>query len=86
MKRLLVALLGFICLFLLTGPSVFAQSAAQAIVDKECARCHNIKRVYNANKKAAEWEVTLERMIKKGAAIKPEERDAVLNYLNTLNK
>lgn len=86
MKKFLVALIGFISLFLLTAASVFAQSAAQVIVDKECARCHNIKRVYGANKNTAEWEATLERMIKKGAVLKPEERAAVLNYLNTLNK
>lgn len=69
-----------------TAPTIFAQQAAKAIVDKECAKCHNLKKVYSANKNAAGWEKTLDTMIKKGAVIKPEEKDPVLKYLNTLNK
>ncbi len=64
----------------------FAQPAAKSLVDNECAECHNTKRIYGANKKAGEWEKTVDRMIKKGAQIKPEEKDAVIKYLNTLNK
>jgi hypothetical protein len=64
----------------------FAQPPAKALVDDACSKCHSIKRVYSANKNLAEWGITLDRMIKKGAKIKPEERDPVLKYLNTLNK
>ena len=64
----------------------FTQPPAKALVDDACSECHSIKRVYSANKNAAEWGITLDRMIKKGAQIKPEEKDAVIKYLNTLNK
>jgi hypothetical protein len=64
----------------------FAQPPAKALVDDACSKCHNTKRIYSANKNLAQWEITLDRMIKKGAKIKPEERDPVLKYLNTLNK
>jgi len=80
------AVVFFSGIFLLAATSAFAQPAGKAIVDKECARCHNLKKVENAKKNAAEWEKTLDRMIKKGAAVKPADRDAVLKYLQTLNK
>jgi hypothetical protein len=76
------------CLFLLpfAVASVFAQPAAKAIADKTCSGCHNLKRLYGTNKNAADWAKTLDRMITKGAAIKPGEKDAVLKYLNMLNR
>jgi hypothetical protein len=86
MKKIFIFGLGCIFLFLFTISAAFAQPAAKVIVDTACSKCHNVKRIYSANKNPAEWETTLDRMIKKGAAIKPEERDAVLKYLNTLNK
>jgi mono/diheme cytochrome c family protein len=55
-------------------------------VDNACSKCHGIKKVESASKNASEWEATLDRMIKKGAKVTPEERDAILKYLNTLNK
>lgn len=86
MKNFIVSSVVCICLFLFAASSAFAQPAAKAIVDRECARCHSLKKVYKANKSAADWETTVNRMIKKGAAVKPRERDAVLKYLRTLDK
>jgi cytochrome c5 len=63
----------------------FAQPAKD-LIEKECSRCHNLDRVKKANKDKAAWEKTVDRMIKKGANIKPEEKDTVIKYLNTLNK
>ena len=79
----------FICGMFVGALSVgfaFAQPAGKAIVDNACSKCHGIKRVETANKKPAEWEATLDRMIKKGAKVSPQDRDIVLQYLNTLNK
>lgn len=86
MKNFIVASIAGICLFLFAASSAFAQPAAKAIVDRECAKCHSLNKVYKANKNAAAWETTVDRMIKKGAAVRPGEKDAVLKYLNTLNK
>ena len=74
----------FFCVFF--SGAAFAQPAGKAIVDNACSKCHGIKKVESASKNAAEWEATLDRMIKKGAKVTPEKRDAVLKYLNTLNK
>ena len=72
-------------IFLCAGSvgAVFAQDPGKAIVDKACAACHGIKKVESEKKSAAGWEATLDRMIKKGAKVKPEEREAVLKYLAT---
>lgn len=84
-KTLAVLVSGFFLLTLSVG-FVFAQPAGKAIVDKACSKCHSIKKVESANKNSAEWEATLDRMIKKGANVKPADRATVLQYLNTLNK
>jgi hypothetical protein len=86
MRRFLVVLLSGIFLLLPATAPLFAQQAAKSLVDIECSQCHSTKRIYSANKKAGEWEKTVDRMIKKGAKIKSEEKDAVIKYLNTLNK
>ena len=86
MNRFFLFLASGILLSVFSAGNILAQPAAKAIVDDACSKCHNTKRIYSANKNAAEWEKTLDRMIKKGAKIKAEDRDAVLQYLNTLNK
>ncbi|PKN18153.1 MAG: hypothetical protein CVU71_11600 [Deltaproteobacteria bacterium HGW-Deltaproteobacteria-6] len=86
MKRVWMALASGIFLCAFAVGVVFAQPAGKAIVDNACSKCHSIKRVEAARKNASEWGATLDRMIKKGANIKSEERDSVLKYLNTLNK
>lgn len=86
MKKALAVLVSGIFLSALSVGVAFAQPAGKAIVDTVCSKCHNTERIYKANKKPVEWEATLERMIKKGAKVKPEEKDTVLKYLNTLNK
>jgi len=86
MKNVLSVLTGgtLICVF--CAGFALAQPAGKAMVDNACSKCHSLKRVESALKNAAEWETTLDRMIKKGAKVKPEEREAVLKYLNGLNK
>lgn len=84
MKRMVLAV-G--CVFVLFASTpVWAQQTAKSLVDRECFRCHSAARVYKANKNLAAWDKTLDRMTRKGAGIKPSDRDAVLKYLNTLNK
>ena len=86
MKKVLAVGASGIFLCVLTAGVAWAQPAGKAIVDQACTKCHGIKKVESAKKNAAEWEATLERMIKKGAQVKAEEKEAVLQYLKTLNK
>jgi hypothetical protein len=86
-KKACAVLFSGIILNVLSVGFVFAlQPAGKAIVDNACSKCHSVKKVQSANKKAGQWEATLDRMIKKGAKIEPEERALVLQYLNTLNQ
>ena len=86
MKKFSSVLISVVVLVVFSAGFVFAQPSAKALVGDACSKCHNIKRVYSANKNLAQWGITLDRMIKKGAKIKSEEIDPVLKYLNTLNK
>jgi hypothetical protein len=86
MKNFIIVLVSCAFLFLLMASPASAQPAAKALVEKECSKCHGIGKVNQASKDAAAWEKTVDRMIKKGAAIKPEKKDAVIKYLSTLNK
>jgi hypothetical protein len=86
MKNFIVVLVSCTFLLLLMGSPASAQPAAKALVEKECSKCHSLSRVNKASKDTAAWKKTVDRMIKKGANIKPEETDAVIQYLNTLNK
>ena len=85
-KKAFAVLLGFVMLCSVFAGVAFSQPAGKAIVDNACIKCHNLKRVESASKDAAQWEATLDRMIAKGAKVKPEDRETVLKYLNTLNK
>ncbi|MEE9913812.1 MAG: hypothetical protein K4571_19045 [Deltaproteobacteria bacterium] len=86
MKEALAFFASIIFLYSLSAGTAFAQSAGKAIVDSACSQCHSTGKIHNANKKPAEWQATLDRMIHKGAKIKPEEKNTVLKYLMTLNK
>lgn len=86
MKKFVVFLVSCAFLLSLAASEASAQPAGKALVDKECSKCHGIDKVNKAGKDAAAWEKTLNRMIKKGANIKADEKDTVLQYLNTLNK
>jgi hypothetical protein len=86
MKNLIVVLVGCTFLFLLLLSPASAQPETKALVEKECSKCHGMAKVNKVSKDAAAWTKTVDRMIKKGANIKPEEKDAVIKYLSTLNK
>ncbi|PKN76935.1 MAG: hypothetical protein CVU52_02645 [Deltaproteobacteria bacterium HGW-Deltaproteobacteria-10] len=86
MQKFIVVPVSCTFLFLLLLSPAAAQPETKALVEKECSKCHGIAKVNKASKDAAAWTKTVDRMIKKGANIKPEEKDAVIKYLSTLNK
>jgi len=86
MRSYILGLISCIVSLLFAVSFAFAQPAGKAIVENACAKCHGLSRVNSAKKDIAGWEKTVDRMIKKGANVKPEEKDAVLKYLATLNK
>jgi uncharacterized membrane protein len=49
-----------------------SDSAGQTLMQARCSVCHHT---------AAEWKVTVERMINKGAQLTPQEEQTLINYL-----
>ena len=84
--RSIFRVLSGIFLLLFTAASVAAQPAAKATVDNVCSKCHSTARIYKAAKNMAGWNKTLDKMTTKGAAVQPSEKDAVLRFLNTVNR
>jgi competence ComEA-like helix-hairpin-helix protein len=71
----------------LTGFSAFAQDVvlpdgkAKAIVESACSECHGLDQVVQAGMSAADWKATVNRMVRKGANLSPEQVDTVAEYL-----
>ena len=64
------------------GPtSVGPISAGQTLMQQHCAACHSLSRVASAQKTAAQWKVTVDRMINKGAQLTATEEQTLIDYL-----
>ena len=79
-----------ICLLVMTGfilsacgPEADAPLEGKAILEDQCVECHNLSRVKSASKTREEWSRTIDRMISLGAELPSEERDLLLDYLET---
>ncbi len=53
----------------------------QALMTAQCGRCHPLSRVTSKQKTAAEWKITVDRMITRGAKLTPQEEQALIDYL-----
>ncbi len=58
-----------------------AEVDVEALIAEKVAGNHPLDRIYNAQKTREEWNTTLDRMIKYGAKINPEEKELIINYL-----
>ena len=60
--------------------------AALALVQTQCSRCHTLERICTnlGVKSKDEWQVTVERMLGKGAALSPEEAAQAIDALTDL--
>ena len=73
---------------LLLTASAFAQDVvlpdgkAKALVQDACGDCHGLDRVVSSGMSADKWKTTVTRMVKKGAALSPEQIDDVVEYLS----
>jgi len=63
-----------------TVPTIDA-AQAQTVMQTQCARCHPITRVTSKQKTAAEWQVTVQRMIQHGALLSPQQEQNLISYL-----
>jgi len=54
---------------------------AQSLMSTQCSRCHSIDRVTSKTKTAAEWKITVDRMIQHGASLTPDQEQALIDFL-----
>ncbi len=89
MKNTTVLIAGMIGAAML-GLGISAAGAADLSGEKlatdRCTRCHTADKFVTAKKAAADWKVTVDRMIGKGAKLNTAERQAVADYLSMLSK
>ena len=64
-----------------SAPTSAGTANGQAIMQKACSACHNINRVTSAQKTAAQWKTTVDRMIARGAKVSPQDEQALIDYL-----
>jgi mono/diheme cytochrome c family protein len=53
----------------------------KAIVETVCTSCHSLSEVTSASYNREEWEITVERMIEKGAKLDSDQKALVIDYL-----
>ncbi len=63
------------------APTQFPPGEGQPQVQESCGPCHAITVVTSARKSAAEWERTVNGMITRGARVRDDNYDAILDYL-----
>jgi len=58
-----------------------AVQAGKAAFEMSCKKCHPLERPLSKVKTAEEWASTVDRMIKKGAAVDNEQKGQIAAYL-----
>lgn len=58
-----------------------SNAAGQALMQQRCTVCHSANRVTSVQKTAAQWKVTVDRMINNGAQLSPAEEQTLVTYL-----
>jgi competence ComEA-like helix-hairpin-helix protein len=68
---------------------VLPDGKAKSVIENACTECHGLDQVVSNPMSAKDWRATVNRMVKKGATLSPEEIDSVVEYLSVyfvLNK
>src|SRR3954454_24148015 len=60
---------------------VLPDGKAKTLIQNTCSECHGLDTVVNASHTPEKWRETVNRMVKKGATLSPEEIETVVDYL-----
>ena len=52
-----------------------------SLMQSRCSVCHSTDRITSAHKTAADWKITVDRMISHGAQLNATEEQTLINYL-----
>jgi Quinohemoprotein amine dehydrogenase A, alpha subunit, haem binding len=66
-----------------TSSSTAGGSSADGLtlLQQRCSHCHSVSRVTSAQKTAAQWKSTVDKMVNNGAQLTPAEEQTLVNYL-----
>jgi mono/diheme cytochrome c family protein len=91
MKKHFVSTLGILLLIVMAGTFLVAcgtsspasgnATTGAGLMQERCTACHSSTRVVSAHHTAAEWKVSVDRMIARGAQLTPQEEQTLINYL-----
>ncbi len=90
MKKHVGLIVSLLMIIILTGTLLAACGSGstpapldgQTLMNERCSVCHDLSRVTSAHHTAAEWKVTVDRMIARGAQLTPAEEQVLLDYLS----
>jgi competence ComEA-like helix-hairpin-helix protein len=60
---------------------VLPDGKAKNLIQNTCSECHGLETVVTASLTPEKWRETVNKMVKKGATLSPEEIDTVVDYL-----
>ena len=61
---------------------VLPDGRAKAIVQAACSECHGLDQVVSNPMSSEKWRATVNKMVKKGASVSPDQIDMVVEYLS----
>jgi len=61
---------------------VLPDGKAKAVVESACGDCHGLDKIVDNPMPSEKWRTTVEKMVKKGASVSPEQIDMVVDYLS----
>ncbi len=64
-----------------TEPGTGGAADGKALLESQCASCHGLDQVTEAQKSQAQWEQTVARMVEKGASLSADEQEVLVTYL-----
>lgn len=83
MKRILIFILSSLILAAFSGcPSTGPdKTGAKKIIRRRCTGCHSTRRIFKKRRTRNEWEKVIDRMIRHGAELRPDEKQRIIDLL-----
>src|SRR4051812_35286865 len=60
---------------------VLPDGKAKMLIQNTCSECHGLETVVSASMTSEKWRETVNKMVKKGATLSPDEIETVVEYL-----
>jgi cytochrome c-type biogenesis protein CcmH/NrfF len=64
-------------------PTATSNLDGATLIQERCSVCHPLSRAERSKHTAADWKLIVDRMIRRGAQLSPDEETKVVSYLTT---